>query len=211
MSTMTDSGSEREKQWLPIIALEGPSGVGKTTLLRATAERLTGAAAPIEVASNNDSGRWGRVIRDLAADPDRPLTLALATAAARAELREAARRPLLCDRYVLSTLVYQRFAGVPIEYLYSINRPLLATSLTIVLRIEARELAERRRSRPGRSDWFKDRLDINREIELYDAGSALLEQRGHRVSTIDASVDKSTIADQLSAEISSELAKFRST
>lgn len=205
---MTDSGSDRETQWLPIVALEGPSGVGKTTLLRAIAERLTRAAIPVEMASNNDSGRWGPVIRDLALDPDRSLTLALATAAARAELRETARRPLLCDRYVLSTLVYQRFAGVPVDYLYSINRPLLAASVTIVLRLDADELAERRRGRPRKSDWFKDRLDVNREIELYDEASALLEQKGHHVSIVDASADQSTIADRLSAELASSLAKF---
>ncbi|MCC8978563.1 dTMP kinase [Bradyrhizobium acaciae] len=206
---MMDCGSDYEKQWLPIIALEGPSGIGKTTLLRATAERLTRAAIPVEMASNNDSGRWHPVIRDLAAHPDRALTLALATAAARAELREGARRPLLCDRYVLSTLVYQRFAGLPIDYLYSINRPLLSASVTIVLRLGADELTERRRGRPRKSDFFKDRLDINREIELYDEGSALLEQNGHHVSVVDASADENTIADRLSAELTSSLAKFR--
>jgi dTMP kinase len=200
--TMTDDGSGGD-DWLPIVALEGPSGVGKTTLLREISKRLAQADVPVDLASNNDSGRWGPLIRDLANHSDRPLTLALATAAARAELRETARRPLLCDRYVLSTLVYQRFAGVPLDYLYAANRPLLAGSVTIALRLEADKLAERRRDRARKFDWFKDRLDIGREIDLYDEASKLLAKKGHDVRVVDASMDQNTIAERLATELAS--------
>lgn len=197
-----------EKDWLPIVSLEGPSGVGKSTLLRSIADRLGRGLIPVDLGSNNDSGRWGTVIRELAASPDRPLTLALATAAARAELREAARRPLLCDRYVLSTLVYQRFAGISIDYLYAVNCPLLDGAVTVALRLDADELTERRRSRPAKSDWFKDQLDVGREIELYDEASEYLVRQGHDVRVVDASMDELVIVDRLSAELASMWAKF---
>ncbi|WP_298885609.1 hypothetical protein [uncultured Bradyrhizobium sp.] len=185
----------------PIVALEGPSGIGKSTLLDLISDNLVRAKVSFDLCSNNDSGRWSGEIRDLAKAPDRPLTLALATAAARAELREGAQRPQLCDRFVVSTLVYQRFAGVPVTYLYDVNRLVLARSVTFVLRLEAEALAARRESRPGRSDWFKDRLKPCKEIELYDAAAAFLKGHGHDVRMVDASPDKTALARQLAAEI----------
>ncbi|WP_426409466.1 dTMP kinase [Bradyrhizobium ganzhouense] len=197
------------REWLPIAALDGPSGVGKTTLLEGIADRLRRSAVRMELASNNDSGRWRQVIRELAGSPEHPLTLALSTASARAELREAARGPVLCDRYVLSTLVYQRFAGISMDYLYVVNRPLLAGSVTFALRLEAEELAERRKSRAHKSDWFKDRLDVRREVEMYEEASTYLVQKGHDVRIVDASMDKVAIVEGLSVELASLWAKFR--
>ncbi len=198
-----------QNRWLPLIALEGPSGVGKSTLLRAIAARLADAAITAELASNNDSGRWPPIIRGLAALPDRPLSLALATAAARAELRESATRPLLCDRYVISTLVYQRFAGVPLEYLYATNLPLLSSSVTFVLKLNAAELADRRRHSPEKSDWFKEHLDMEQELKLYDDASELLSKKGHDVRIVDASMDEGSLADCLFVDIDAMWARFR--
>ncbi|NPU15164.1 AAA family ATPase [Bradyrhizobium sp. 83002] len=185
----------------PIVALEGASGIGKSTMLHMISEELGRANVSFDLCSNNDSGRWSAVIRDLAGTSDRPLTLALATAAARAELRESAQRPQLCDRFVVSTLVYQRFAGVPVKYLYEVNRPVLAESVTFVLRLEAEALEARRRSRPAKSDWFKDRLKPREEIEFYDEAATLLKEQGHDVRVVDASPDQTTLARALAAEI----------
>lgn len=185
----------------PIVALEGPSGIGKSTLLDLISEDLIRADVAFDRCSNNDSGRWSAVIRDLAGAGDRPFTLALATAAARAELREGARQLQLCDRFVVSTLVYQRFAGVPIDYLYDVNGPLLKGSTTFVLRVRSEALEERRRSRPRKSDWFKDRISTGEEIKFYDEAAAFLRAHGHDVQVVDASRDAMTLSRQLAAEI----------
>jgi len=191
----------RTASWFPIVALEGPSGIGKSTLLHLISDRLIRDGIRFEQCSNNDSGRWSTVIRELASGPDRPLTLALSTAAARAELREGAQRPQLCDRFVISTLVYQRFAGLPMEYLYAANHPLLAAAVTFVLRLDAEALLARRSSQVRKPDWFKDRLGIGEEVELYDQAAALLTANGHDVRMMDASADEKTLAAQLAAEI----------
>lgn len=200
----------RTASWFPIVALEGPSGVGKSTLLDLISDRLIREAIVFEQCSNNDSGRWRSVIRDLAGAPDRPLTLALATAAARAELREGALRPRLCDRFVVSTLVYQRFAGLPLDYLYAANGPLLAASVTFVLRVDAEALLVRRRRRRRKPDWFKDQLGIGEEIELYDQAAAFLTAHGHDVRLVDASADETTLAEQLAAGIAPIFRQSRS-
>lgn len=191
----------RTASWFPIVALEGPSGIGKSTLLHLISDHLIRDGIRFEQCSNNDSGRWSTVIRELASAPNRPLTLALATAAARGELREGALRPQLCDRFVISTLVYQHFAGLPLEYLYATNRPLLAASVTFVLRLDAEALLARRSSRARKPDWFKERLGVGEEIELYDQAAALLTANGHDVRMKDASPDEATLAAQLAAEI----------
>lgn len=193
--------SSRTTAWPPIVALEGPSGIGKSTLLHAISGHLLRKQIAFDRCSNNDSGRWGSVIRDLASASEKPLTLALATAAARAELRESAQRPQLCDRFVVSTLVYQRFAGVPVDYLYAANQPLLAGSVTFVLWLDATALHARRCSGPQKSDWFKDQLGIDEEIALYDEAAALLIAEGHDVRAVDASADETAIAEQLAAQI----------
>ncbi|WP_165637633.1 hypothetical protein [Bradyrhizobium shewense] len=185
----------------PIVALEGPSGIGKSRLLDLISEDLIRADVAFDRCSNNDSGRWSAVIRDLAGAGDRPFTLALAAAAARAELREGARQLQLCDRFVVSTFVYQRFAGVPIDYLYDVNRPFLKGSTTFVLRLGSEALEERRRSRPRKSDWFKDRIGTGEEIELYDEAAAFLRTQGHDVRVVDATLDAMTLSRQLAAEI----------
>jgi thymidylate kinase len=200
-SSMIADDTQREATWHPIVALEGPSGVGKSTLLNLVSDNLLRKGVSFDRCSNNDSGRWKPVIRGLAGVAGRPLSLALATAAARAELREAARRPQLCDRFVVSTLVYQRFAGVPMDYLYSANRPMLAGSVTFVLRIDAEALAARRCDRIRRSDWFKDRLGVREEIDLYDEAAALLRDKGHDVRALDASLDIGILSQRLSIEI----------
>ncbi|MEI9923540.1 MAG: hypothetical protein WDN50_08415 [Bradyrhizobium sp.] len=198
---MTADASQHAAGWYPIVALEGPSGIGKSTLLDLISENLTRQGISFDRCSNNDSGRWKPIIRDLASVADRPLSLALATAAARAELREGARRPQLCDRFVVSTFVYQRFAGLSIDYLYLTNRPVLSGLVTFVLRLEEEALEARRSNRAQKSDWFKDRLCIREEIELYDAAAKLLKDNGHDVRMIDASFDSETLSRALSAEI----------
>lgn len=196
---MLADDSSRTTAWPPIVALEGPSGIGKSTLL--PSDHLLRKQIAFDRCSNNDSGRWGSVIRDSASGSEKPLALALATAAARAELRESAQRPQLCDRFVVSTLVYQRFAGLPVDYLYAANLPLLAGSVTFVLRLDATALDARRCRRPRKSDWFKNRLGIDEEIALYDEATALLIAEGHDVRAVDASADETAIAEQLAAQI----------
>jgi len=175
--------------WPLLVALEGPSGCGKSTLVPLVAAGLVQQGVPALAVSNNDSGRWGPVIRDLAGRPDRSLTLALATAAARAELREGSSHDviLICDRYVMSSFVYQGFAGVSQDALWGFNADLMAGASSYLLQLSAVDLERRRGLRPaGKTDWFKGQLTAQDEIQLFAKAADALGSRGHSVKAVDA-------------------------
>ncbi|UVC17073.1 hypothetical protein [Mesorhizobium onobrychidis] len=94
---------------------------------------------------------------------------------------------LLLDRFVLSSLVYQPISGVDQGFVYASNAPLLEGVTTVALETTAMELAKRRLSRgPMRSDFFKDRLDIETEISLFAESAEFLRSKGHIVIALDA-------------------------
>src|SRR5262249_43399904 len=145
-----------------IVAIDGPSSIGKSTLLPLVGAKLRARGVATELSSNIDGAPFSAFIRKLLQDNEAPYTVALMTAAARAFLCEQLKdTTVLCDRFVLSTLVYQAFAGVPRDYLWAVNGVFAERAIHVVLQIDAAELAQRRAGR-GRADddWFKRNLSI---------------------------------------------------
>lgn len=190
--------------WPRLCALEGPSGCGKSTLVPLVVRALLEDGINARAVTNNDAGSWGPLIRELAVQPDRPLALALATAGARAEIRETASPNvvLVSDRYVLSSYVYQGFAGVPAAVLDGINAPLLAATTTFLLTCPADLLSQRRAGRdPNHFDWFKRTMTLNDEMAGFDAAATYLRSRGHIVQTVEASSPATEVAGVIAASI----------
>ncbi|MDX8469786.1 hypothetical protein RFM41_23985 [Mesorhizobium sp. VK25A] len=170
-----------------IVAFDGPSGVGKSSLLPQVISLLADRGQQYELFSNVESSSLNTLIRKLASSATPGLTLSLALSTARAELIESNMGNLLLDRFVLSGLVYQPISGVDQDFVYASNAPLLEGVTTVALEITAIELGKRRRSRgPMRSDFFKDRLDIETEISLFAERAEFLRSKGHVVITLDA-------------------------
>lgn len=196
------------REWPRLVAVEGPSGCGKSSLMPELEASLTALGLRARAVSNNDLQRWTELIRGLAKTPLAPLSLAYATAGARADLRESYGPDtlLVCDRYVLSTLVYQGYAGVPLETLRYLNTPLVAGTRTFMLSIDLVEL-ERRRSQRQRppTDWFKKALSAADEITLYESAASEFEVFGQTVTRVDASTSSAEIAAALVPEIVSWL------
>ncbi|MDX2066192.1 MAG: dTMP kinase [Fimbriimonadaceae bacterium] len=98
------------------ISFEGPEGAGKTTAIRALADRLVAEGHAVRVTKEPGEGETGRRIREIllhgdALEPYAELFLFLAD---RTEHVQKFIRPwltagdvVLCDRYADSTLVYQ--------------------------------------------------------------------------------------------------------
>ena len=196
------SDAERLANWTKLIALEGPSGCGKSTILPLVSSRLSEMGLANRAVSNNETSQFRDAIRSLAARPQMPLSLALATAAARAELREEADTALVCDRYVLSGFVYQHFAGLSYELLYSLNAALLANSITVVLELSEEALRMRRAERgEQRADWFKSSLSIERELALYAAGGQELSRRGHTIIGVAGEPESKAVVEAIVNEL----------
>lgn len=182
-----------------ILALDGPSGVGKSTLLPEVARNLAEAGVPTTLSANNDVALFRDAIRSLASDNRAPIALCLATAAARAHLVEShAGAPLVCDRFVQSSLVYQVFGGVDRDYAWQINAPLARRAVHVSLDIAIPELQRRRAQRVDqRTDWFKATLPLEAEVRLYREAAETLESRGCILCRVDASAPVDVAAREI--------------
>jgi dTMP kinase len=98
------------------VCFEGIDGAGKTTQTRMLHQKLRQLSVPAEIVADPGTTRIGTAVRQILLHNDAPISSMaqmLLFSAARAELAEYIREKLaagvvvLCDRWLLSTLVYQ--------------------------------------------------------------------------------------------------------
>lgn len=169
------------------VVVEGLDGAGTTT----QAERLAAAlrsrrGLPVELTKEPTSGPLGAVLRQaiearLTLDP---VALALAFAADRADhlfnpvngvvAALEAGRWVVSDRYVLSSLAYNRGGTVSREWVAELNRHAIAPDLTIFVDVDPEICLERIGGRSSAEELFHSReqlVAVDRNYrELIDAG-----------------------------------------
>ena len=165
------------------MTIDGPNGAGKTSLALAVAARLEAAGVPIHRTRQPSPTPLGDTVRAA----EREVTgraLACLVAGDRhyqcdieiiPQLRAGA--TVLCDRYIESSLVLQRFDGVELDYILEINRgiprpgvriQLVATPEVLTERLAQRTIAPERR--------FERGIGPARELELYAEADRLLHR-----------------------------------
>src|ERR1039457_2834855 len=135
------------------IAIDGPSGIGKSTLTGLLADRLTAHGCSVTATKEPTATPLGSLAR-FGTDDYRGLTLACLVAADRYqhlkhEIRPAlqAGRLVLCDRYLASSLVLQRLDAVSSDFVWQLNQAAAPPGLCVSLSPPAscpRERAEKR-------------------------------------------------------------------
>jgi len=135
------------------IAIDGPSGIGKSTLTGLLAGRLTTHGCSVTATREPTATPLGSLAR-FGTDDYRGLTLACLVAADRYQHLEHEIRPalqagrlVLCDRYLASSLVLQRLDGVSPEFVWQLNQHADRPDLCIILSGDtscARERAQKR-------------------------------------------------------------------
>jgi len=178
-----------------LVTIEGPNGAGKTSLALAVAGRLEAAGERVHRTRQPSPTPLGDTVR--AAERDvKGRALACLVAGDRhyqcdteiiPQLRAGA--TVLCDRYIESSLVLQRFDGVELDYILEINRgiprpgvriQLLATPEVLAERLAQRTIAPERR--------FERGIGAALELELYaDADTLLTEREQLPASLFDTS------------------------
>lgn len=158
---------------MKFIVIEGPNGVGKTTLCSTLSRSLTEQGVDSIVVREPSGTPFGEIIRSGEAS----LTgraLALAVAADRHHQQETLVQPLvesgkvvISDRYVPSSLVLQQLDGLSLEEVWQYNRHLPSADHIFYLD-EAPSVIQRRVDSRGKN---RSRLEIEgsaeREVKLY--------------------------------------------
>ena len=196
------------------ISIDGGDGCGKSTQIERLEARLTEQGAQTLVCRDPGSTPAGEAIRDLLLDR-RDLTIAPRSEmflfmAARAQMMTEIVRPALAegkiviaDRFVLSTLVYQGYAGgLSTEEIFSVAEiavDRLFPDLTILLDIDP-EIAFARLHRPLDRMEAKGREYHRRVRDGFLRGAHEMAARfGCRVVTLDGSAPPEAIAERISA------------
>lgn len=103
---------------------------------------------------------------------------------------------VICDRYLLSSLVYQTRDDITMQDVYQINRWARVPDLTIVLQVSAHIAYQRmdERSRNAR-ELFEN--DLPSRLKKYRAGIALLRAKGHSIIEVDGDGEISDVFDSV--------------
>ena len=162
------------------LAIEGAKGAGKTTLAAALRERLADAADEQVVVTKEPTARFdlGQESCLLGADLARAITADRA-----AHVREVIapalgqEKSVVCDRYILSSLVFHSADGVPAEELWQLNRPFPLPAANLILAVPASVISARRERR-GAPTRLETASDPSREHEGYLRFAKAMRRRG---------------------------------
>ncbi len=182
------------------LVIEGLDGSGKTEISRRLAElmRATLDEHVMLTYEPHDPSAAGLYIRRVLRKKIvvSPHTLALAFALNRADhneriispfLEQDGRRVVLCDRYVLSSLVYNTSHDLHMHDVWELNAQARRPDLTLFLDATAEICYARMGSRGGNRDLFETNLAESRT--RYFEAIDFLRQHGEQVLVIDANPD----------------------
>ena len=193
------------------VVIEGIDGAGKTSVARALSDilRQTLGENVLLTEEPHNASLMGAEIRS-ALRRERelsPLELAQAFALNRSNhlntciepFLQGDKRIVICDRYLLSSLVYQSRDGITMEDVYQINRWARVPDLTILLQVSAHIAYQRmdERSKSAR-ELFEN--DLPTRLKKYCDGVELLRGKGQRIIAVDGDGElPEVINDVLSA------------
>lgn len=172
------------------VAVEGPNGVGKTTIAAQLALRLaTSTSRPVHLTGEPSDTPLGRLLRQ-SESVLHGRSLALALAADRANHMETEIIPALddgshvvTDRYVQSSLVLQAIDGLEFREIWSYNRYVLP-AITFYLEDDPGVIANRLSQRRSLS-----RLEMvgtpQQELTLYRKALTFLRRQSWQQHVID--------------------------
>ncbi|MCX9192964.1 dTMP kinase [Carbonactinospora thermoautotrophica] len=187
-----------------LVTVDGPGGVGKSTAIAVLLDQLAAAGLPVygttepsrapagELARNQTHIYHGRALAHLvAADRYHHLETEILPALARGEI-------VVCDRYLPSSLVFQRLDGLDIDTILRINEGVTPPDLAIILTAHPDVIQARLRARGSHSRFEDDPATTWHEVRLYHETADLLRNNGITVEVVDSSsLTPAQIADAM--------------
>lgn len=195
-----------------LITLDGPSGVGKTTVAALVAELLSEDETVLCTAEPSDS-EIGRLARH-GTHQFRGLALSLLVAADRYHHSEAVITPavaagkiVICDRYMPSALVLDRLDGVQPGFVTNVYRHLPRPDIAFFLTDEPEESRRRAAARGGSSRFHRtDAEAAGTEAAMFAQVADDLAGQGYPVTIVKVAGRE---APQVAARIAKIVASYR--
>jgi dTMP kinase len=174
------------------VTVDGPSGAGKSTTVAHLARHLIGSGQQVHVTAEPSTGPIGKLARELTETVTGP-ALACLYAADRYHHLDAEIRPrldagdlVLCDRYVPSGLVVQRFDGVDPAFLWAINAPADRPDLAVIIEAPPAVIAARLADRGPHNRFQQAPSSAHAEAHFYRQACDRLTQAGYDVLRVNA-------------------------
>ena len=179
------------------LVLEGMDGSGKTDMSRRLSDLLyasLGTERVLHTYEPHNPSAAGEYLRDVLGKriTISPRTLALAFALNRADHNERVlapflqgdRRVVVCDRYMMSSLVYNSSGGLSIEDVAELNKTARTPDLTLFLDVSPEISEQRIGARQDHRELFEDRFTETRAkyLRVID----FLRAHGERIEIVDA-------------------------
>jgi dTMP kinase len=195
------------------VSVDGPSGAGKTTIVRHLAQLLLARGDHVHVTAEPSSGPIGKLASELT-ETVTGRALACLYAADRYHHVETEIAPLLkaghvviSDRYVASGLVIQRFDDVDLEFLWQINEEVRHPDLGVILEAEPDVIAERLEARGPHNRFQRSAASSHREVEYYRHAAEAMDLAGFDVLRVNCSSEP---PEQSAVLIHDQLMRLRS-
>ncbi|GAB3889880.1 dTMP kinase [Kibdelosporangium lantanae] len=190
------------------VSIDGPSGAGKTTIVRHLAQTLIAQGEQVHVTAEPSGGPIGKLASELT-ETVTGHALACLYAADRYHHVEHEIKPLvasghvvLSDRYLASGLVVQRFDNVDLGFLWQLNEDVEVPDLTVILEADPNVVAERLEARGPHNRFQVTPGSSHTEAAYYKDAQEHLVAAGFNVLTVDCT---KRAAEQSAAIIASEL------
>jgi dTMP kinase len=186
------------------IVIDGPNGVGKTTVINSLKKRLLQKNLDFIVTKEPTDSTIGNFIRENQ-NSYYANTLAALVAADRYDHIEKLIQPnldkgkiVISDRYLASSLVYQVLDGLDYEFVLQLNAKIILPSLYFILTAISNTISERLSNRNSLTRFELDKK--SNESKLFEEAGNFLKGKGDLVKFIKND-DRSS--DETVKEISS--------
>lgn len=173
------------------VSVDGPSGAGKTTIVRHLAQLLVAQGEQVHVTAEPSSGPIGALASELT-ETVTGHALACLYAADRYHHIDTEIQPLLktghivvSDRYIASGLVVQRFDGVDPVFLWQLNEDAQQPDLAVILEADPDVIAVRLRDRGPHNRFQLTTGSSHTEVECYREATERLSGAGFELLRVD--------------------------